>query len=280
MMLKNRTAGVALAVLALGASAGSAQSILADLLQRHGVQVKGGGLETAFDAHAAPAVPVAPGAFATPLAILSMSGGRESDRADAAYAFAILAGRSGRAASPQELAAAGQALVGMIASGDRRARITGARVSGRLFAAPYDKSGVRPVVPVGTIEGLYALLNRDSQPEQLAAMDALGLLREASAVSSLGERYQFYKQGGQRALAGGALEALARIGDQSSVDIVRQLTGDKWAEGRDATALAVAFARERLLRDGSIATIQQALEDGSRRNQARGYLAELGAPVP
>jgi hypothetical protein len=34
-----------------------------------------------------------------------------------------------------------------------------------------------------------------------------------------------------------------------------------------------------LLKDGSIATIQQALED-KRRNQARGYLAELGAPVP
>ena len=62
--------------------------------------------------------------------------------------------------------------------------------------------------------------------------------------------------------------------------IVRQLTGDRWAEGKDPTALAVAFARERLLKDGSIAVIQQALDDKSRRNQARGYLAELGASVP
>ena len=29
-----------------------------------------------------------------------------------------------------------------------------------------------------------------------------------------------------------------------------------------------------------LARIQQALDDKSRRNQARGYLAELGAPVP
>ena len=278
MMQTNRLAGVVLALLALVGPAASAQSVLADLLERHRVQVNDG-LEAAFDAHAAPAVPLTPGAFATPIAMLTMSGAREGDRADAAFAFAILAGRSGRAASPQELAAAGQALVVMIASADRRARVTGARVAGRLFAVPFDRSGVRPVVPVGMTDGLFALLNRDSQVEQLAAMDAIGLLREPSAVSSLSERYQFYRKGGSRALAGGALEALARIGDPSSVDIVRQLTGDKWSDGRDATALAVAFARERLLRDGSIATIQQALED-KRRNQARGYLAELGAPVP
>ena len=45
-------------------------------------------------------------------------------------------------------------------------------------------------------------------------------------------------------------------------------------------ALAVAFARERMLRDGSIAVIQMAVDDKSRGNQARGYLAELGARVP
>jgi hypothetical protein len=278
MMRTNRLAGVVLAVLALTASAGRAQSVLADLLARHGVPVNDG-LESAFDAHAAPKVPLTPGAFATPLAILTTSGARESDRADAAFAFAILAGRSGRAASPQELAAAGQALVVMIASADRRARVNGARAAGRLFAAPFDRAAARPPVPAGMAEGLFALLNRDSQIEQLAAMDAIGLLRESSAVSSLSERYQFYRQDNRRALAGAALEALARIGDPSSVDIVRQLTGDKWADGKDATSLAVAFARERLLRDGSIAMIQQALDD-NRRNQARGYLNELGAPVP
>jgi hypothetical protein len=111
-------------------------------------------------------------------------------------------------------------------------------------------------------------------------MDALGLLREPSAVASLTERYYFYREGGKRALAGGALEALARIGDPSTTDVVKLLAGDKFAEGKDATALAVAFARARILKDGSIAVIQQALDDKSRRDQARGYLAELGAPVP
>lgn len=111
-------------------------------------------------------------------------------------------------------------------------------------------------------------------------MDALGSLRVTSAVAALTERYYFYRQGGKRALAGGALEALARIGDASSLEVVKLVATDKWAEGRDATALAVAFARERLLRDGSVVIIQRAASDKSRRSQARGYLDELGAPVP
>ena len=43
--------------------------------------------------------------------------------------------------------------------------------------------------------------------------------------------------------------------------IVTQAAADRFAEGKDATALAVSFARERVLKDGSIAAIQQALED-------------------
>ena len=101
-----------------------------------------------------------------------------------------------------------------------------------------------------------------------------------SRVPALTERYFFYRDARKRALAGGAVEALARIGDPSSADVVKLLATDKWGEGKDATALAVAFARERLLKDGSIAVIQRALDDKSRRDQARGYLAELGAPVP
>jgi hypothetical protein len=116
--------------------------------------------------------------------------------------------------------------------------------------------------------------------ELLAAMDAIGLLREVSAVSSLTDRYHYYRDGNKRSLAGGALEALARIGDPSTTAIVRLLAGDRWADGKDATALAVAFARERILRDGSIAVIQQALDGKSNRDQARGYLIELGAIVP
>lgn len=276
-MLTIRAAGIALALCVTGVSA-YAQSTLVELLQRHGVQAKDGGFDAPFDAYAAPTVPVTPGSFAMPLALLTTTIGRE--QIDAAYAFGILAGRSGLAASPQELAAAGQALVAMIGSEDRRSRIVGARVSGRMFAAPMDQSGVAPRLPPGMLDGLFALFNQDDQVEILVAMDALGLLREISAVASLTERYHFYRQGNRRSLAGGALEALARIGDPSTTAIVRQLAGDRWADGRDATALAAAYARERMLRDGSIVVIRQALDDKSRRDQARGYLVELGAPVP
>jgi hypothetical protein len=272
------SAGLALALIALGVSAASAQPVLVDLLQRHGVAVKNGGIDAAFDADAAPTVPVTPGSFATPLAILTSSIGNE--RIAGAYTFGILAGRAGRAASQQEVAAAGQALVVMLGVEDRRSRIAGARVSGRLFAVGFERDAVRPVAPPGLIEGLFALLNQADDIEQLAAMDALGLLREIAAVSSLTERYRYFRDRNKRALAGGALEALARIGDPSTTHIVRELATDRWGDGRDATALAVAFARERMLQDGSIAMIQQALNDRTRHDQARGYLAELGAPVP
>ncbi|OFW43556.1 MAG: hypothetical protein A3J29_00860 [Acidobacteria bacterium RIFCSPLOWO2_12_FULL_67_14b] len=255
----------------------SAQPILLDLMQRHGVALPERGIEGAFDEGVTPMIPVTAGSFAGPLAMLTSSTG--GDQIAAAYAFGILAGRSGRAAAPAEVAAAGQALVQMIVSADRRARIAGARVAGRVLAVPFEATAVS-VLPPGLADAFFALLNRTNETEQLAALDALGLVREPSAVSAITERYYFYRESRKRALAGGAVEALARIGDASSVDVVKVLAADRWAEGKDATALAVAFARQRLLKDGSLAVIQQALDDKSRRAQARGYLAELGAPVP
>jgi hypothetical protein len=278
MVQMNRVAGIVLALSVTGVPAALAQPTLVDLVRRHGVDVKGGSLDAAFDSNAAPTVPVTPGSFASPLALLASGDG--NDRIAAAYAFGILAGRSGRASSPQELAAAGQVLIAMLGAHDRGSRIAAARVAGRVFAAPYDRSGTRPAVPAGMIDGIFALLNQDREIDQLAAMDALGLLREPSAVASLTDRYYFYREANKRTLAGGALEALARIGDPSTAQIINLLVVDKWSEGKDPTALAVAFARERMLKDGSIAVIQQALDDKSRRDQARGYLAELGAPVP
>ncbi len=256
----------------------TAQPILIDVMTRHGIDLPGKSFEAAFDAGLVPMVPVTPGSFATPLAMLAAGTG--GDRIAAAYAFGILAGRSAKTTSAQELAAAGQSLLQMIGSDDRRSRIAAARVAGRVFAAPFDPRAIRPLVPAGLIDGLFALWNQPGEFEQLAAMDALGLLREVTAVSALIARYQFYRDDGKRALAGGAIEALARIGEPAAADVVRLAAADRWAEGNDATALAVSFARERLLKDGSIVIIQQAVNDRSRRAQARGYLDELGAPVP
>jgi len=260
------------------APSAQAQPILLEVMARHGVDLPGGSLEAGFDAGVEATVPAQAGSLATPLGMLSVATG--ADQVAAAYAFGILAGRSGRSAEASELAAAAQALVQMLGSGDRRSRIAAARVAGRVLAASFDPDGVRPPVPAGLTDGVFAMWNQPNETEQLAAMDALGLLRETRAVTALNERYAFYRSDGQRALAGGALEALARIGDPSSVDLIKGVSVDPWAGGRDATALAVAFARERLLKDGSIVLIQQAVDDRSRRVQARGYLRELGAPVP
>jgi hypothetical protein len=268
---------VLLLVLAF-ANASAAQPTLLEVMDRHGVEMPGKSLEAAFDAGMEPTVPVSAGSFATPLAMLAASTG--ADRIAAAYAFGILAGRSSRMVLPQELAAAGQALLQMVASDDRRTRVAAARVSGRVFAAPFETRVRRPVVPAGMADSLFALLNRTAEIEQLAAMDALGLLRETTAVAALMERYRFYRGDNKRGLAGAAIEALGRIGDASATELIRAVSVDPWAEGKDATALAVAFARERLLKDGSIMVIRAAVDDKSRRAQARGYLDELGTPVP
>lgn len=276
MPINFRAAGLVLAIGALSVSAAAAQSIN-EVMTRHGITVRGGAA-AAFDSHTTPTVPVTPGSLAIPLATLTAGSG--TDQINGAYAFGVLAGLSGRAASAQELAAAGQVLVQMIGSDDRRTRIAGTRVAGRVFAAPFDRSGARPVLPPGLTDALFAVLNREANDDQLVGMEALGLIRERSAAQALTDRYYFYREQNRRAMAGGALEAIARIGEASAAAIVKQVAAEKFAEGKDATALAVAFARERVLKDGSIAIIQQALEERSRRDQARGYLTELGAPVP
>lgn len=270
--------GLLLLVSLAAAGRATAQPILIDVMTRHGIELPGRSFEAAFDAGLAPVVPVTPGSFATPLAMLTAGTG--GDRIAAAYAFGILAGRSAKATPPQELAAAGQVLLLMVGSDDRRSRIAAARVAGRVFAAPFDLRATRPAVPAGLVDGLFALLNQAGETEQLAAMDALGLIRERQAVAALTERYRFYREDGKRALAGGALEALARIGDASSVALVQQLSGDKFAEGNDPTTLVVWFARERLLNDGSISVIREAAYGRRLSAQARGYLEELGAPIP
>ena len=278
MTMKRMAAAVVTLVVWLTGSPAGAQEPLVDLLQRYGVTLPSRGIEGAFDEGMAPAIPVSAGAFATPLAILATASGH--DRIAAAYTFGILAGRSAQGAAPGEVAAAGQACMQMMVAGDRQSRVAGARVAGRIFAVALSTPAARVSQPAGLVDALFLLLNRPGDFDRLAAMDALGLVRATIAVSSLTDRYHFHRDAGRRALAGGALEDLARIGHPSSVEIAKALAGDRWADGRDATALAVAFARERLLQDGSLTVIQQALGDKSRRAQARGYLAELGAPAP
>lgn len=275
--LRRLVVAVAWVCVASASRSASAQDMLVDVLTRHGVLPSERGPEGSFDEGSLPTIPIQAGAFAAPLAVLLSDDG--GDQIKAAYTFGILSGRYGRSVPAAELTAAGESLVQMLGSTHRKSRIAGARVAGRVFAMPLMVGTPIAPRPAGLVDALFAMLNSDDEREQLAAMDALGLLREARAVPSLTERYHFYRANKKRSLAGGALEALARIGDASSTDLVRVLVTDKWSTGNDITALAVAFARERMLRDGSSATLQQALSDKNRRMQARWYLAELGAQV-
>jgi hypothetical protein len=288
MLHLTRTASLAFAVSAVGVSSAVGQTSLVDLLRQHDVVVDNRGIEGAFDDGAEPS-PVtnrtgkltgglAPGALAAPLAILRSGSLRE--RREAAYAFGILAGRwSGFPTyiPASELAAGISGLLELIASPDRRARVAGSRVIGRVLAVHFDL--VPEPYPNGVLDALFGLLNQSNDIEQLAAMDALGLIRASTAVNSLTERYWFYRKAEKRGLAGGALEALTRIGDPSTKAIVEQLVTDRWAEGNDPTALAALFARARFLNDGSMLAIRQTLDRKSRRIQAAQYLGELTPSV-
>lgn len=255
----------------------SAQQVLEELVERHGVTLSSRGFEGAFDDNEEPLLEPTPGSFAAPLAMLTTATG--GDRIAAAFVFGILAGKSAPDVAPGEMTAAGQALLQMMASQDRKTRIVGARVAGRVFAVPFDTT-ISAAVPQGMVEALFQMWNSSNDLEQLAAMDALGQIRERGALAPLTERYNFYRDSRKRALAGGAIEAMARIGDPFSAEFVKRLAADPWTEGKDATALAVSFARERLLKDGSITVLRKAMDDQKRHGQARGYLAELGFPLP
>ena len=130
-------------VLAGVARTSEAQSILVEVMELYGIEVPGRNFEAAFDAGVAPTVPLTPGAFATPVGMLEVETG--GNRVAAAYAFGILAGRSALGAAPEELAVVTQALRQMIVADDRRTRIAGARVAGRVLAASFDARGVRPL---------------------------------------------------------------------------------------------------------------------------------------
>ena len=172
MPLWIRAASLALAVGVSCVPDASGQTMLLDVLTRHGVHLPDGNFERGFDEGMAPATAVTPGSFATPLAMMTSTTGNE--RIAAAFAFGILAGRAGRAASQPELNAAGAALVAMIGAADRRSRIAGARVAGRIFTVPFDARVFTPV-PAGLVDALYALLNRESELEQLGGHGCPGM---------------------------------------------------------------------------------------------------------
>ena len=149
-------------------------------------------------------------------------------------------------------------------------------------------------------EELVYRLNDSDAGVRLGAMEALGWLREASAVPALAALVEFHGHKGE-GLA--ALETLARIGDTSNVGLFAARLTDRNAEVRRMAAegigragavdqvraleatlgdersasvrLALSFALHRLGRP-SVPPLVQALTDAGRRLQARGYLVDLG----
>jgi hypothetical protein len=243
------------------------------VLRGAGVVLPRGGAETAFDQWMVAPAPIPPGAFATLL--VGMGPVDPTPRVRATYAFGVLAGRSARSVPPPELAGAGVVIIQMLLAPDRRVRVAAARVAGRVSAQPVD-GGPVPVRPTGLEAALFAILNQPDETEQLAAMEAIGLIGERAAIGALVERYEFSRRENRRPQAGAALEALTRIGDASTEPIARALVGDRWGERDDATGLVVAYAREKFLKDGSVGRLQVNASHRSLGPQARVYLEELG----
>lgn len=259
-------------------SVGLAQAPDGDtILRGAGVDVpRRGGAEAAFDRWVRPPEPVPPTAFAELL--IGMGPVGSSARIRCTYAFGVLAGRSGRHVPPGPLQGGGIALIQMMNTDDRRIRVAAARVAGRVYAAPIDGQPAPPR-PSGLEAVLMVLLNEPHEDEQLAATEALGMLREIGAGPILVERYKASRASGEDEMAASTLLALARIGEPSAEPLVRELAGDDWGSDDDEAGLMVAYARERFLEDGSAARLKAALEDDRLRLTARAYLEELGIPA-
>ena len=138
--------------------------------------VAGRDFERGFDEGMAPATPVTPGLFATPLAMMSSTTGH--DRISAAFALVS----SPAAAGPGRVARRAQRCRRRAGRDDRRRRPP---------IAHCWRAGCRPALhgavrrsrrsrrcPPGLVDALFGMLNRETEIEQLAAMDALGLMRQ------------------------------------------------------------------------------------------------------
>jgi HEAT repeat protein len=175
-------------------------------------------------------------------------------------------------------------------SADPTTRIATARVLGRLRVA---RGG----------DKLVAALNDSNRVEQKYATEALGLIKDERAVSSLVERLDFYKSGD---MAAETLLALGRIAHPSARDAMRAHLNDGDAamraaalEGlgrlkdadsgtafaasrqRDSSAsvrLAATFATA-TLGDPDVPTLVRGLSSAETYAQSVDYLLELGSVV-
>ena len=134
-----------------------------------------------------------------------------SVRRDSAYVLAI-------AAPPPASSTMAFELQASLSDRDPAVRIAAARALGRLRVR---SAGI----------ALVGRVNDEILDVRLASMRALGDLREPSAVPALTDQFQFYVKG----IAGrAALDALARIGDPSSVPLFEAQTDSGYPAHRQS----------------------------------------------
>jgi HEAT repeat protein len=173
---------------------------------------------------------------------------------------------------------------------DPAIRTAAARVAGRL--------------EVGSAgDALITAMNDSQSSVRSAAMRALGAIRERRAIQALTERFNHYGRGEE---AWSALDALARIGDASSVPLFKSRLADKDAfmrraaaeglaragdaselsalevgagnDGADMARAAMVFALQKLGKN-YLPRLVEFLGSAKMGPQAAEYLIELGPPV-
>jgi HEAT repeat protein len=152
-------------------------------------------------------------------------------------------------------------------------------------------------------DALITAMNDSQSSVRTAAMRALGLLRETRATQALTDRFNHYGRGEE---AWSALDALAWIGDPSSVPLFKARLSDKdafmrraaaeglaragdaselaalqMAAGNDGSSMvraAMVFALQKLGQD-YVPRLVEFLGTAKTASQAAEYLTELGPPV-
>jgi HEAT repeat protein len=131
---------------------------------------------------------------------------------EALNAFSALASQATGQARRDLLQSSLADVMSMLSLPDSAVRAAAVRVIGRLYARQPGDGSIDPQLADAVINAV----NENNNDVKLAAMDTLGALREARAVDGLTRLLQFF---GKSDMGLSALNALARVGDTSSVPL-------------------------------------------------------------
>ena len=168
---------------------------------------------------------------------------------EALYAFGTLGAQPAGAARQDLLQASAPDLMAVLNLPDPAIRLAAIRVVGRL----YEKRAGDPAIDQRLSNLVIAAVNENDRVIKLAAMEALGDVRDTRAIDGLTQLFQFYGKGD---LAEGALTALSRIGHRTSAPLFLMQMASK-------TPAFKTLAIEGLARTGDashVAAIQGALK--------------------